>query len=35
MVEQVYKNIYKILIPLPGNPLKSLNSYVIEAENSG
>ena len=35
MVEQVYKNIYKILVPLPGNPLKSLNSYVIEAENSG
>lgn len=35
MVEKVYKNIYKILIPLPGNPLKSLNSYVIEAENSG
>ena len=35
MVEKVYKNIYKILVPLPGNPLKSLNSYVIEAENSG
>ena len=35
MVEKVYKNIYKILIPLPGNPLKSLNSYIIEAENSG
>ena len=35
MVEKVYKNIYKILIPLPGNPLKSLNSYVIKAEGSG
>lgn len=35
MVEKLYKNIYKILVPLPGNPLKSLNSYVIEAENSG
>ena len=35
MVEHVYKNIYTIYVPLPGNPLKWLNAYVIKAENSG
>lgn len=29
MLEQVYENIYKIEIPLPNNPLRALNSYVI------
>lgn len=30
MVEEVYKNIYRIEIPLPNNPLKALNSYIIK-----
>jgi glyoxylase-like metal-dependent hydrolase (beta-lactamase superfamily II) len=30
MVEEISKNLYKIEIPLPKNPLKALNSYVIE-----
>jgi len=29
VVEQVYPNIYKNEIPLPKNPLKALNSYII------
>jgi len=32
MAEQVAKNIYRIIIPLPDNPLKSLNSYFIKSE---
>ena len=35
MTEQAYKNIYKIYVPLTGNPLKSLNSYLIKAEGAG
>ncbi len=33
MIEKIYENpeIYRILIPLPQNPLKSLNSYVIHS----
>jgi glyoxylase-like metal-dependent hydrolase (beta-lactamase superfamily II) len=31
MVEDILPNLYKIEIPLPGNPLKALNSYVIKA----
>ncbi len=29
MTEEVYKNIYRIGVALPGNPLKELNSYLI------
>ena len=32
MIEQVYPNIYKNEIPLPKNPLKALNSYIILGE---
>jgi len=32
MIEEVTQNIYKIEIPLPGNPLGNLNSYLIKAE---
>ena len=35
MTEQAYKNIYRIYVPLTGNPLKSLNSYLIKAEGTG
>jgi glyoxylase-like metal-dependent hydrolase (beta-lactamase superfamily II) len=30
MIEKVLTNLYKIEIPLPKNPLKNLNSYVIK-----
>lgn len=35
MLELLYKNpeIYRMLIPLPENPLKTLNSYLIKLEN--
>ena len=29
MYKQIEGNIYTIPVPLPGNPLKCLNSYVI------
>ena len=32
MVEQIKKNLYQIIIPLPGNPLRTLNSYVITSD---
>jgi glyoxylase-like metal-dependent hydrolase (beta-lactamase superfamily II) len=31
MIEEPLTNFYKIEIPLPGNPLKALNSYVIKS----
>ena len=31
MAEEIAKNLYKVEIPLPGNPLKSINSYMIKA----
>jgi len=30
MIEEILTNLYKIEIPLPGSPLKALNSYVIK-----
>lgn len=30
MPEEILKNIYRIRVPLPGNPLRELNSYVIK-----
>ncbi|MBU5437943.1 MBL fold metallo-hydrolase [Tissierella sp. MSJ-40] len=33
MAEKVYENIYKIEIPLPKNPLKALNSYVVKGKD--
>ncbi len=32
MVEEVLKNIYHIELPLPDNPLKTLNSYLIKGD---
>ncbi len=29
-IKEVYKNIYKVIIPLKGNPLKSINIFVIK-----
>ncbi len=31
MIEKIFENLYKIEIPLPRNPLKAINSYVIKA----
>ena len=31
MTEQIYKDIYRIIVPLKGNPLKYLNSYFIKS----
>jgi len=33
MIEEIVTNLYKIEIPLPESPLKSLNSYVIKAQD--
>lgn len=30
MVEELFPNIYRLEIPLPGNPLKAINSYLIK-----
>lgn len=35
MMNEVYKNIYQVEIPLVGNPLKALNSYIILGEGEG
>ena len=32
MVEKIYENIYRIVVVLPNNPLKQLNSYVIKGK---
>lgn len=32
IVDQVLPNIYRIEVPLPGNPLKALNSYLIKGK---
>lgn len=34
MLEKVVENIYKVVVPLPGNPLKELNSYIITGEKN-
>jgi len=31
MIEEILPNLYKIKVPLPRNPLKAVNSYVIKA----
>jgi glyoxylase-like metal-dependent hydrolase (beta-lactamase superfamily II) len=30
MIERILRDLYKIEVPLPGNPLKSINSYIIK-----
>lgn len=32
MLEQILCNLYRLEIPLPGNPLKSVNSYVVKGQ---
>ena len=29
MPEEIRKNLYRVPVPLPGNPLKNLNAYLI------
>ena len=31
MIEQIEDHLWRIEVPLPGNPLKSINSYVIKS----
>ncbi len=31
-MEEIYKNIYRIPVALPGNPLKELNAYLVRGE---
>ncbi|GAI56909.1 unnamed protein product, partial [marine sediment metagenome] len=31
MAEEILPNLYKIEVPLPRNPLKAVNSYIIKA----
>jgi len=33
MIEQILPDLYRMEIPLPVNPLKALNSYVIKTAN--
>lgn len=33
-ITEIYKNIYQAVFPLTGNPLKSINIYVIKSEDS-
>lgn len=35
MPEEILENIYRIQVPLPGNPLRELNSYLIRDEKRG
>ncbi|MBM4321196.1 MAG: MBL fold metallo-hydrolase, partial [Deltaproteobacteria bacterium] len=32
MVQEILPNLFRVEIPLPGSPLKALNSYVILSE---
>jgi glyoxylase-like metal-dependent hydrolase (beta-lactamase superfamily II) len=32
MIEEVLPNLFRVEVPLPGNPLKAINSYVIKAK---
>jgi len=34
-MEEILPRLYRIQVPLPGSPLKSVNSYVIKGENYG
>lgn len=34
MTEEICKNIYRIGVPLPGNPLKELNSYFVRGKKT-
>ena len=33
MADEIRKNLYRIVVPLPNSPLKDLNSYVIRGDN--
>ena len=35
MIERITENVFRIEVPLPGNPLKLLNSYYIKGEEGG
>jgi len=33
MTEEILPNLYRIVVPLPGNPLKEINSYVLTSKD--
>src|SRR5512145_2198294 len=33
MADEIMKQLYRIVVPLPNSPLKDLNSYVIKGDN--
>jgi len=33
MAEEIYPSLYRIVVPLPGSPLKEINSYVLTARD--
>jgi glyoxylase-like metal-dependent hydrolase (beta-lactamase superfamily II) len=33
MAEEIYPNLYRVVVPLPGSPLKEVNSYVLTARD--
>jgi len=34
MIEELFPNLYRLVVPIPQNPLKELNSYVIKGERN-
>ena len=32
MIEEVTRDLYRVEIPLPGNPLKSINSFILKGQ---
>ena len=32
MIKEILTNLYRIEVPLPHNPLKAINSYIVKAE---
>ena len=33
MAEEIYPSLYRIVVPLPGSPLKEINSYVLTSND--
>jgi glyoxylase-like metal-dependent hydrolase (beta-lactamase superfamily II) len=33
MIEQIRPGLHRVVVPLPGNPLKEINSYVLTSSD--
>lgn len=33
MIEEVAADLFRLEVPLPNNPLKAINSYIIKSQN--